>query len=170
MSLNNQHRLEKLNSQKVLVLSTGYEPLFKTNWKRALSAVFSGRAEVVEEHETIWVGTTQGKIQLPMTVRFVTGVIGAKIKNIKKTQRPSKKLLYHRDNGKCQYCEKKLKICEATIDHVTPKSRGGQDTWQNLVIACTKCNQRKGDRRPSECSMKLSQVPKAPPNFIPVVL
>jgi len=170
MSLNSQNRLEKLNAQKVLVLSTGYEPLFKTNWKRALSAVFSGRAEVVEEHKTIWVGTTRGKIQLPMTVRFVTGVIGAKIKNIKKTQRPSKKLLWHRDNGQCQYCQKKLKISEATIDHVIAKSKGGRDTWQNLVIACAKCNQLKGDRRPNECNMKLSKTPKPPAGFIPVVL
>ncbi len=170
MSSNCQTRLQKLNSQKVLVLSTGYEPLFKTNWKRALSAVFSGRAEIIEEHDTIWIGTTQGKIQLPMTVRFVTGVFGAKIKNIKKTQKPSKKLLWHRDEGKCQYCEKKLKISDATIDHVVAKSRGGLDTWQNLVIACAKCNQRKGNRKPSECNMSLLKVPKAPPNFIPVVL
>ncbi len=169
MSLNTQ-RCQQLNTHKVLVLSTGYEPLFKTNWKRALSAVLSGRAEVIEEHDTLWIGTSSGKIQFPVIVRFITGVFNAKIKNLKIGEKPSKKLLWHRDNGSCQYCGKKLKYSESTIDHVIAKSKGGRNTWKNLVIACSKCNQKKGSRLPKECNMKPINTPKAPRNFIPIIL
>lgn len=169
MVLNSQ-RLQILNSQKVLVLSTGYEPLFKTNWKRALSAIFAGRAEVIEAHDTLWIGTPQGRIQFPVTVRFVTGIFTGKIKKLKKASKPSKKMLWYRDNGMCQYCRKKLKLSDSTIDHVIAKSKGGRNTWQNLVIACVKCNQKKGNRHPRDCNMKLIKSPSPPSDFIPVVL
>ena len=71
-----------LDSLPVLVLSTGYEPLFKTSWKRAITAVYSGRAEVVETHSHLFIRTGTEKIEFPTIVRFVTGVISAKIKNV----------------------------------------------------------------------------------------
>ena len=78
-------REKQLDAHQVLVLSTGYEPLFKTNWKRAISAVYCGRAEIVETHKTLFIKTGTGKIEFPTIVRFVTGVIAAKIKNVKQT-------------------------------------------------------------------------------------
>jgi 5-methylcytosine-specific restriction endonuclease McrA len=146
-------RVEQIEKQQVLVLSTGYEPLFRTNWKRALSAVLSGRAEIIEEHETLWVGTTSGKIAMPTVVRFITGIIAARLRSIKKTHKPSKKMLWKRDSGKCQYCDSKISLSSATIDHVVPRSRGGKETWRNLVIACSKCNCKKGSSLTSECGM-----------------
>ena len=145
------------------MLSTGYEPLFKTCWKRAISAVLSGRAEVIEKHDTLWIGTSSGKIKCPTKVRFVTGFIFAKLK-IKDMalKRPTKKSLWNRDGGKCQYCEKQVSISIATIDHVVPKSRGGGHTWENLVIACSKCNGKKGSRLLEECNMQLKQKPEKP--------
>ena len=70
-------RSKVLKNHEVLVLSTGYEPMFKTGWKRALSAVLSGRAEVIENHETLWIGTSSGKVECPTVVRFITGIIAA---------------------------------------------------------------------------------------------
>ena len=157
-----QERLRKIEKQQVLVLSTGYEPLFKTNWKRAISAVLSGRAEVVESHETLWIGTATGKLPCPIVVRFITGIIAARLRTIKKSHRPSKKMLWKRDDGKCQYCAAKVSISNATIDHVIPRSRGGKETWKNLVIACSECNCKKGSRLTSECGMTPMSKPKEP--------
>lgn len=162
-----------LKNHEVLVLSTGYEPLFKTCWKRAISAVLSGRAEIVEKHDTLWIGTSSGKIECPTKVRFVTGFIAAKLRASKdyRETRPTKKALWHRDLGVCQYCYKSVTISNATIDHVIPKSRGGGHTWENLVIACSKCNGKKGSRLLNECSMSLKSHPGPPRDiFLPRLL
>ena len=161
--------LSALNSCQVLVLSTGYEPLFKTNWKRAISAVFCGRAEVVETHDSLYIGTNSGRIQFPTIVRFLTGVVAAKIKNINRGSRPNKKTVWMRDEGLCQYCEKKMSLSESTIDHVIPKSKGGSHTWENVVISCRKCNQKKGSKLPKECGMTPRKNPKLPPTYVPFV-
>lgn len=52
-----------------------------------------------------------------------------------------------------------------TVDHIIPKSRGGKDTWDNLVTACVSCNNRKGNRTPKEASMKLYSEPSKPNYF-----
>jgi len=67
-----------------------------------------------------------------------------------------------RDNSQCQYCSKHFAMDELTVDHVVPKSRGGGNVWKNLVAACKKCNQKKGDRTPAECGMHPIRKPKAP--------
>ena len=164
-------RSKILSHHKVLVLSSGYEPMFKTGWKRALSAVLSGRAEIIESHETLWIGTPSGRIECPSVVRFVTGVIAAKLRIDCRGRRPTKKLLWVRDEGKCQYCSKKVTVSNATIDHVIPKSRGGDHTWENLVIACAKCNGKKGSHFLKDCNMNLAKRPEPPSDyFLPVIL
>jgi hypothetical protein len=72
---------------------------------------------------------------------------------------PRKKNILMRDFYECQYCASKESL---TIDHVVPKSKGGKDTWENLVTACQKCNSRKGNRTPDEADMKLRKIPKQP--------
>jgi len=161
--------LSNLDSRQVLVLSTGYEPLFKTNWKRAISAVFCGRAEVIEFHEDLWIRTATEKVKCPAIVRFLTGVISAKIKNTCRKSRPSKKSVWTRDKGSCQYCEKKLTLKDCTIDHVIPKSKGGDHSWDNVVIACRKCNQKKGSKMPRECGMIPKDKPTFPKTYVPFV-
>ena len=166
---NLSQRARLLKNHEVLVLSTGYEPLFKTCWKRAISAVLSGRAEIVEKHESLWIGTSSGRIECPTKVRFTTGFIAAKLKNKDfASRRPTKKALWDRDFGSCQYCGVNVTISNATIDHIVPKTRGGGHTWENLVIACTKCNGKKGSRLLEECTMKLKSTPTAPNGlFVP---
>jgi 5-methylcytosine-specific restriction endonuclease McrA len=72
----------------------------------------------------------------------------------------SRKNILRRDGNRCQYCGTTKP--PLTVDHVIPKSRGGTDTWENLVCACTKCNIRKGNRTPEEASMKLAKTPRRP--------
>jgi len=151
-----------LEKTPVLMLSTGYEPLFQTDWKRALSAILGGRAEVVEIHDFLTIGTSRGPIPFPVKVRFITGIIAAKVKKFSASASLSKRNLFIRDKGRCQYCGVKVTIKTGTIDHYIPKSKGGEHTWANVVLACTKCNQKKGSKMPQEFYLKLSSPPRAP--------
>ena len=74
----------------------------------------------------------------------------------------SNRLLARRDRHICMYCGHKFSLSELTRDHVMPKSRGGKDAYENLVIACKACNNRKGDRTPEEANMPLLAVPFKP--------
>lgn len=69
----------------------------------------------------------------------------------------------HRDHYTCQYCDRRSDL---TIDHVIPRSRGGQDAWDNVVVACLRCNVTKGSRTPKEMGFRLKGKPKRPVNFI----
>lgn len=76
----------------------------------------------------------------------------------------SRKNILRRDNYQCQYCGKKTHAL--TIDHVIPKSRGGADSWDNLVAACVKCNNKKGNRTPEEARMPLIKKPRKPNHIL----
>jgi len=71
----------------------------------------------------------------------------------------SRKNILRRDNHRCLYCGSTVNL---TVDHVIPKSRGGEETWENLVTACIKCNNKKGNRDPEEAKMQLHATPKRP--------
>ena len=71
---------------------------------------------------------------------------------------PTRNLIYKRDKNKCQYCGSTKSL---TIDHVIPKSRGGDDSWENLVVACSPCNVKKGDKLLEQTNMKLAKTPRA---------
>lgn len=79
-------------------------------------------------------------------------------------------ILYGRDRHLCAYCGDKFEPKSLTIDHVHPKSRGGQNTWVNCVTACKPCNHRKGNRTPEEARMHLLYVPYAPNAFEKMIL
>ena len=74
----------------------------------------------------------------------------------------NRKNLLMRDQSSCQYCGSKSNL---TIDHIIPKQKGGEDSWENLIIACSPCNSRKGNRSLIETKMKLMKVPKKPNRF-----
>jgi len=68
--------------------------------------------------------------------------------------------LLQRDNHTCQYCN--YSGDGLTLDHVVPRSRGGGDTWENMVTACVRCNVKKGNRTPREAEMPLLSQPRKP--------
>ena len=78
------------------------------------------------------------------------------------TVRLTRRNLMLRDSFTCQYCARRRSVRDLDIDHVMPRSRGGPDSWDNLVTACQPCNRRKGRRTPKEASMPLSRRPVAP--------
>jgi 5-methylcytosine-specific restriction endonuclease McrA len=65
-----------------------------------------------------------------------------------------------RDRYTCQYCQQVLNTGDLTLDHVIPRSRGGETTWENLVACCNLCNNKKGNRTPDEAGMKLLRPPR----------
>jgi 5-methylcytosine-specific restriction endonuclease McrA len=141
--------------RKVLLLNSSYEPLHVCSWQRALILLVKGKAETVERHSRRMVNE---QWPAPLVIRLLYYV---KIphKDIPLTRRN----VLHRDRYACQYCGKKN---ELTIDHVIPRSRGGKDVWDIVVIACLRCNIKKGSRTPKEADMELRSKPCRPFNFI----
>lgn len=76
----------------------------------------------------------------------------------------SRRNVLHRDSYTCQYCSDRRH--DLTIDHIIPRSRGGADTWDNVVAACLRCNVKKGDRTPREASMPLLTTPRRPVSHV----
>ncbi|MEU5882562.1 HNH endonuclease [Spirillospora sp. NPDC047279] len=130
----------------VLVLNASYEPLQNVDLRHAIRMLVRGVA-VVEEAEE---GRTFGRYPVPRVLRLVRYVA----MRWRHGRRPpwSKRGVYLRDKGLCGYCGRR----GHTIDHVIPQSRGGGDTWDNTVLACGKCNNRKGSRTPAEAGMRLA--------------
>ena len=146
----------------VKVLSTGYETLFRTTWQDAMKDISVGRVEVVEFHPSFVIGTVRGTIPMPATVRFKHGVFASAIKKPKKTLPPTKKNIFIRDMSHCQYCKKKLSLDNSSIDHVIPRSKGGKNVWENVVLSCIPCNTKKGNKTLEEIGFKLSNFPIHP--------
>jgi 5-methylcytosine-specific restriction endonuclease McrA len=70
--------------------------------------------------------------------------------------------LFRRDEGVCQYCGRQVRTQEYSIDHVLPRSRSGATSWENCVLACLRCNAHKGDRTPEEANLRLLRTPRPP--------
>jgi len=142
-------------SRPVLVLNQNYEPLSVCTVRRAIVLVFLGKAEVVERLDGRMVHTPRLSLPLPSVVR-----LGLYI------QRPQKRILLtrrniiKRDGHRCQYCGQSRTAM--TVDHVIPKNCGGNDSWENLVCACVRCNNKKGHRSPEEAGMPLRRLPRRP--------
>jgi len=106
------------------------------------------------------VHTIRGPIRIPTVV-----VLARYDKVPKRRPKLSAKSIWHRDGGRCQYTGRPLKPGEGSIDHVIPRSRGGQTTWENCVLASRDVNQKKGSRLPKEAGLDLLKPPKAPPTM-----
>ena len=140
---------------QVLVLNQNYEPMTITNAKKAIVLIYMGKAELVETYDSYVVRSITIALPLPSIVRL-TRYISVPRKRIVL----SRKNIIKRDGHTCQYCGKANG--PITVDHVIPKGRGGEDSWENLVCACTRCNNKKGNRTPDEANMGLLRKPQKP--------
>jgi len=139
---------------RVLVLNQNYEPASICSARKAIVLLFKEKAEMVE-HNHLTVKSTSIEIALPSIVRLSRFVNVNKRKVMLNRQN-----ILRRDKYKCQYCGRNQ--LPLTIDHVIPKRRGGKDTWENLVCACSKCNSKKANHTPNEAGMPLLSLPKKP--------
>jgi hypothetical protein len=166
----------------VLVLNKLYQPVRIMSARRAFVILSRDIAEVVdidgsqwltftftdwldmsevrfdlerERHD--WIHTVRLPIAVPRIVRLLefdrvfTAAVNLNRRN-----------LFARDAHRCQYCAKRFRVSDLTVDHVVPRSQGGGDSWGNLVTACGTCNARKGGRTPSQANMPLIRKPFKP--------
>ena len=115
------------------------------------------RAKNFRREEDDWVRTPGSEIQVPRVIRLLSYD-----KLPKQTVKFNRRNIFARDNNQCQYCGKRFATTELSLDHVVPRSQGGQSTWDNIVCACLRCNVRKGGRTPREASMTLIRKPEKP--------
>lgn len=144
-----------LQRTKVLVLNSSYEPLSICDARRAVLLLFGGKAVPVAYHHDKLVRSPSTSMPMPSVVRL-TVYIRLTYKKIQ----PTRKNLLRRDNYQCQYCGRS--DLPLTIDHVVPRSREGDDSWENLTTACPRCNCTKGNRTPLEAGMPLLNRPVNP--------
>jgi 5-methylcytosine-specific restriction endonuclease McrA len=148
--------------QSVLLLNASYEPLRVISWQRAVTMVFMGKVEIVDEYEHD-IRSVSLVIRAPAVVRLLQFVkIGRKSPPLCRTN------VLARDDFECQYCGRELSSREATLDHVVPRSQGGKTTWENIVCCCPPCNRKKGGHTPAEARMLLRKKP-VKPDWLPVL-
>ncbi|MCS6953305.1 MAG: HNH endonuclease [Bryobacteraceae bacterium] len=138
----------------VLVLNASYEPIHICAARRAIVLLLKGVA-AAEELSHVVVHSAWRAMPLPSVIRLL------EYRRIPHQTRPlSRKNILMRDRYTCQYCGRTLPSSELTLDHVIPRSRGGETAWENLVTCCHDCNNRKGNRTPEEAGMKLTRLPR----------
>ena len=140
--------------QQVLVLNASYEPLNVCSVRRAHVLVFKGKAEVIEMLERP-LRSASDTYPWPHVIRLVQFIrVPRAVK-----RKISRRALFARDGHRCVYCGSAGRL---TLDHVVPRSRGGDSVWENVVTSCAPCNLRKGNRLLEEAQMRLRVLPRAP--------
>ena len=139
----------------VLVLNQSYEPLNICRVRRAIVLIYQNKAEMLENGSG-FIHSVNGEFPVPSVIRLAV--------MIRRRPRLERKLtrleVFKRDRHTCQYCGRESR--QLTLDHVVPRYRGGQHTWENVVSACVPCNRRKAGKTPKEAGMKLICQPSRP--------
>ena len=170
-------------NRKVLVLNKHWTPIRVVNASRAICIVMKGKADIINhdgsfqvhnwnEWESLnvtegqsYIMTTRGKICQPEII-----LLSAYDRVPNFTPKLNKSNIYRRDNGQCQYTGQHLSKHEATIDHVVPRSKGGKNTWENLVICSPDVNKQKGSLLLGETDLTLKTSPTKPKWRVPSLL
>lgn len=143
----------------VLVLNLNFEPLNICSIQRGITLLMLGKAEVLRFSD-LSVRSAEDEHLVPSVLRLHESV-----------RRPlpelkiSRKSVLARDGYTCVYCGSRETL---TLDHVFPRHRGGETTWENVVCCCLRCNNKKGARTPQECGMRLPQPPRKP-RYVPYI-
>jgi 5-methylcytosine-specific restriction endonuclease McrA len=150
-------------SKQVLVLNASYEPLSLVSVRRAIVLLLREKAEMLEATKSLLRSSNQA-VPVPLVIRLVHYV---RLPHRKVPATRASVML--RDAYTCQYCGAAPGRSWLTVDHVVPRSRGGAHDWDNLVTACTRCNQKKGSSTPEEAEMPLRRKPFEP-SYVALVL
>lgn len=136
-----------------LVLNASYEPLSVVSSRRATCLILDDKAELIADDGTV-LHSERLAFPSPSVIRLRYMV---KVPFVRRTAM-SRRAIFARDDQRCQYCGDRAD----SIDHVFPRSRGGQHTWENVAAACRPCNLTKRDRTPEEAGMRLEKPCRAP--------
>ena len=156
---------------KVLVLNRSYLPVHVTVVRRALSLLYQGIAQAVDDELRTFdfaswadlaadedsVGTVDRAIRVPRVI-----LLQYYDRVPRRYVRFSRFNIYARDQNRCQYCGRQFPRSELNLDHVVPRMKGGTSVWENVVCSCHRCNRIKGGRTPAEAGMKLIRQPRRP--------
>lgn len=151
----------RLSAFPALVLNADYLPLQYLPlsilpWQDAVRSAISGQVDIVAEHD-VSVRSPTTSVTLPAVIRVRRFVTRPKVPPLTRHN-----VLVLRDKCACAYCGRIFAASRLTYDHVIPRSRGGQNRWENLVAACAECNGRKADRTPELARMPLLWRPWRP--------
>lgn len=147
----------RLSSCRCLVLDLACRPVGILGWKRAICLDLLEKVEVLEYHD-VCVRSVSRKHPIPAVLRAQ-----AILKPSQTSSVPLNRAnVIFRDEGKCVYCGSSTRL---TMDHVVPLCKGGRKTWENVVTACYRCNNKKGSRTLKQLGWKLKTVPKHPSPF-----
>lgn len=144
-----------------LVLNATYEPLSVVSGRRAVVLVLSDKADQLHPSADAFRSASL-EVPVPSVVRLRNFVRVP----YRRCAPLSRRAVFARDGHSCQYCGKRAE----SIDHVRPRSRGGEHAWENVVAACRRCNTVKRDRLLSETTMRLRAAPRAPSPDVWLVL
>ena len=151
-----------------LALNASFEPLTILPIERALRLVIDRKAEVLEADDARIYRSAREKIAAPLVIRLKRFIHVPR----RFRRQVTNTFLFARDGYRCQYCGRHRAAMRGreflTRDHVLPMSRGGENTWSNVVTACSSCNNRKASHLPEECGMHLQSHPHEP-NYVELV-
>jgi 5-methylcytosine-specific restriction endonuclease McrA len=138
----------------VLILNFNYEPLNVSNLRRAMVMILGGRAEILANGRG-YIHSVQRAWPIPSVIRL-SYLVRRPLPRVHLCRRE----IFRRDSYTCQYCGRQTH--NLTMDHVVPRHRGGEHTWENLVSACPVCNRRKGGKPLEQSNMRLLHRPFEP--------
>jgi len=141
---------------RVLVLNASFEPLSLISVQRAIVLLLREKAEAIENDISRQLRSERVAFPVPLVIRLIHYVAIPRRLKVPLTR----KTLLSRDEYACQFCG--TTAGPLTVDHVMPRSRGGQTSWENCVAACLRCNHRKGSKTPEEAGMRLHKKPVRP--------
>lgn len=141
-----------------LVLDLAGMPIGFVSWQRAVKLYWEDRATIVIDDPTKVLRSPSLEMGMPRVIRAKNFVA----KKTKTAIPFSRKNIYIRDERTCQYCNELLELQDVTLDHITPRSKGGTSTWQNIVVACLDCNKNKAGLTLKEAGMTLLRQPVEP--------
>ena len=139
----------------MLVLNATYEPINVCTVRRAAVLLLKEKAELVER-STWSLRSEHTSLPKPMVIRLVSYV---KVPRDTHRRKITRRAVFARDRWTCQYCGSRSNL---TVDHVIPRSKGGDSSWTNIVASCAPCNRRKGDHLPQHIGMHPRRNPTTP--------
>ena len=148
--------------KRVLVLNQDFSPIGISSWENAITLQFKDTVVVVDYYDDFILCANGKKWPLPAVIAL------KKYEKVSGNIPYSRKNIFIRDKLCCQYCGRKFKPHELTLDHVYPRSkwkqyrRGTPTHWGNIVTCCLTCNRQKMNRTPEEAGMKLKRMPVKP--------
>lgn len=140
-----------------LLLNSTYECIAFISERKVFKLLAKEKIEVLTEWDSKITFWDKQKINHPAVVR-----LRYHVRWIPRKIRYNNTAVFRRDHHKCQFCNKTLTSTKLTIDHIIPRSKGGESSWSNCVTSCFDCNNTKSNRTPEEAGMKLLRKPTAP--------